>query len=61
MEGAEGSPLERVALRRREQGEQGEDGTVTWLWDTRGLDVLWLLFPVKRFKPSGMIGPFDVC
>lgn len=26
---------------------------VTWLWDARGLDVLRLLFPVKRFKPLG--------
>lgn len=25
----------------------------TWLWDVRGLDVLRLLFPVKRFKPLG--------
>lgn len=26
---------------------------VTWLWDVRALDVLRLLFPVKRFKPLG--------
>lgn len=26
---------------------------VTWLWDIRGLDVLRLLFPVKRFKILG--------
>lgn len=26
---------------------------VTWLWDVRGRNVLWLLFPVKRFKLLG--------
>lgn len=26
---------------------------VTWLWDVRGLNVLRLLFPVKRFKLLG--------
>ena len=30
---------------------------VTGLWDARGLDVLRLLFPVKRFKPLGYDRP----
>lgn len=51
---SEHAPPEKISTRPQPLPWRSlREHMVTWLWDARGLDVLRLLFPVKRFKPLG--------